>query len=370
MLGVDWDNSPLNLEAKIRKKMGLPAFDRWDDYRIDRMLANMAADGEYPVSEIKRAMIEREGPIFDEAKRRADKEFAISAIGSTLGIPAKAYPVGEKKQRALQTEFQRAYAAYEGGDVDALTTFFEKHPEYEVRLALWKEPEERLRNFLIDEIWDRYHDMPNLHMNQLRETFGELWEQFFLDKESRNYDAVTLDTLQLWLRAMGGDPPGKINKDAIPLELAPPEIAWTLQVFYDMRKDLFDWDELRKTQEEYFKLKKGSARRNFLVKHPELKDYWDWRRDFLHRNPEVVSYYDEDFEFQYPTEEALRSALAPGPLFTWTEWQYVLPLSIQAALLSGDPLPPTDRKRLERIAEILGVTPEFIIEQVEMLTPQ
>src|SRR3972149_3432296 len=62
VMGIDdWNNSKLNLEAQTRKALGLPAFDKFDDYRTDRMLSNMAATGDFTVDEIKRAMITREG---------------------------------------------------------------------------------------------------------------------------------------------------------------------------------------------------------------------------------------------------------------------------------------------------------------------
>ena len=57
LLGVDWDSSPINLEARIRKQMGLPAFDKRDDYRIDRMLSNMAGGLEVTTTQALRASI-------------------------------------------------------------------------------------------------------------------------------------------------------------------------------------------------------------------------------------------------------------------------------------------------------------------------
>ena len=43
---------------------------------------------------------------------------------------------------------------------------------------------------------------------------------------SRDYENLSSDTLALWLRMLGGEPPGTLSvKDAVPLELAPPEIA-------------------------------------------------------------------------------------------------------------------------------------------------
>src|SRR3990170_4371078 len=92
--------------AAIRKSLGLPAFDQWEDYRVDRMLANMAATGDISSTEARRAMIERNGEAFEEAQRRAAIEYGVSAMGSTLAIPAAAYPPGEERMRELAVEYQ------------------------------------------------------------------------------------------------------------------------------------------------------------------------------------------------------------------------------------------------------------------------
>ncbi len=155
LLGIDLDRSPMNLEARFRKSVGLPAFDQWDDYRIDRMLSNMVAMNEITIDQALRAMIEREGDAYNEAIKKANFEFGIGAMGSLVGIPAKAYPEGEYLQRSLKDDYQRAWAkTEETGNFDFVNNFNNLHPEYEARLALWNSPEEKLRDFLKDEIWN------------------------------------------------------------------------------------------------------------------------------------------------------------------------------------------------------------------------
>ena len=57
MMGVeDWQNSGYNIEGRIRKEMGLPAYDKWDDYRIQRQISNLVADGGYDIAKVKEAM--------------------------------------------------------------------------------------------------------------------------------------------------------------------------------------------------------------------------------------------------------------------------------------------------------------------------
>ncbi|GAG28188.1 unnamed protein product, partial [marine sediment metagenome] len=155
LLGVDWDRHPMNLEGRLRESVGLHAFDQWDDYRVDRMLSNMGATGEITVDQMLRAQIEREGDAYNEAIKKANFEFGIGAMGSLIGMPAKAYPEGEYLQKSLKDDYQRAWAkTEETGNYDFVNNFNDQHPEYEGRLALWKSSEERMRSFLVDNIWD------------------------------------------------------------------------------------------------------------------------------------------------------------------------------------------------------------------------
>jgi len=254
----------MNPEAAIRQHFGLPAFDQWDDYRIDRMLSNMAADGAITVDDALRAMINREGDAFIEAERRAGIEFGWGAMGSLIGIPAKAYPEGEEHLRQLKDDYQQAWTNYEGGDLDALNEFYDAHPEYETRLALFKTPQERLTRFVIDEIWDRYNEMPNLHKQEVREHLGELFQMAFLNKETRSYDSIPPEILQTWLKIIGGDPPGQVQytETLTPMEFTDPEVAWRLQAFFDTREEYFDYNNtLWPIQRDYFRLEEGAARR-------------------------------------------------------------------------------------------------------------
>jgi hypothetical protein len=112
LMGVDWDRHPMNLEGRVRKELGLPAFNKWDEYNVDRMLSNMTALGEITKDQALRAMIDREGEAYDMAVEKSGKEFGIGALGSTFGIPAKAYPEGEFLQRSLADDYQDAWRRY------------------------------------------------------------------------------------------------------------------------------------------------------------------------------------------------------------------------------------------------------------------
>lgn len=370
LLGIDWDSHPLNMEAKLRKSLGLPAFDKWDDYRVERMLSNLAATGDISADEALRSMITHDqtgeqDEAWKLALERANKEFGISALGSSLGIPIKSYPEGEHLQRNLKDDFDRAYQAKLEGDPEQLKIFFELHPEYEDRLALFKKPEDRLRSFLIDEIWDTYRNMPSLNKKEVRDQLGDQFFDKFLNKDTRSYDSIDLDQMQVWLALLGGETPGKLESQIDPLKITDPDIAWRAQTFYNERTQYFPnfYDE----QKAYFELQKGNARKAYLKNHPNLIQYWDWRNDWLHRNPDVTPYLDDDYEFKYESEAAREEAYANQPDFTWEEWQTVLdPSAINLITYSanGNELPRGAREALSDIANKMGLDYEDMLERV------
>jgi hypothetical protein len=363
LLGIGPNGGVTPLGA-LRQAIGLPAFDQWDDYRIDRVLSNMAARGEISVEDAKQATMRREGNVFEEAKRRAGQEFGVGAMGSLIGIPTGAYPPGEEHQRKLQDDYQAAWKAYEGGDLNAMQRFYDANPDYEVRLALWDTPEERMQRFITDDIWAIWRELPAQHKREVSEQLGELFQTAFLDRETRSVENIPLDTLQAWLKIMGGDPPGMVHwdQDLHPLaNLTDPDIAQRLEGFYRTRATTFGYSEnVAPLQDDYFKLDKH-GRTAFLRAHPELKRYWDWRRDFMIRNPTLAPYIEDD-PTKLPTyggEQELQAAEASEPNFTFFEWQNVLGIStwrlIRDTMALDAPLDNTSMDELEEIAAGLGM---------------
>ena len=369
LLGIPFPNTPLtppgglNIESGIRQAIGLPAFDKWDDYRIDRMLSNMTAQGEINVEEALRAMIEREGPAFIEAQRKAGIEFGIGAMGSTLGMPIKAYPEGEEFLRDLRGEYEGAWQEYEGGDLKALTRFYERHPEYETRLALFKTPEERLRNFITGEIWDWWNDAPKVHKDEVKQHLGPLFRDAFLDKDTRSIDAIPLEAMQVWLKIIGGDPPGQVHftETLTPLEFAPREDAQRVQVFYDTRDQVFRYGELfPEFWNTYFNLD-TQGRRQYRRENQLFSQYLNFRDDFMLRNPSIAPYIEDDPSFRpkFRSERELTQAYGLEPNFTRMEWQTLFggPLTnlVDDLLFDGEGLPTVGKNVLERIADDIGL---------------
>ncbi|MFA5378086.1 MAG: hypothetical protein WC455_20205 [Dehalococcoidia bacterium] len=379
-LGIeDFAFAPHNIEAKVRKTIGLPAYDKWDDYRTARMLSDMAADGEISVFDMVNAANTKEGDIYNRAVDKMNKEFAVGALGSILGIPLKAFPTGELKQRTLYDEFQRAYKAYDGGDVDALNKFFDKYPEYEARLMQYKDPQVMARDFVVDKLWSAYNEYSPLNKQEIKDQLGDEFAYAFLNKDTRSIDSIDLPTLQVWLKLMGGNPPGTMTQKVTkPLELTPPDIAWRINVFNQTRNSKYPgWYDI---QSNYFDLTKGKARQTYLKQYPMLKSYWNWRNDFMMRNPDTVQYLTdltqegEEEKYQYGSVEEMQAIQANQPNFTWQEWQGNLGNSLSNLvadnILGGESLSETARNRLERIAENMGISYEMLLQKLEMSLTQ
>ena len=174
------------------------------------------------------------------------------------------------------------------------------------------------------------------------------------------FESISLNELQVWLKLMGGDPPGTLESDPVPIDLADPEVAWRAQVFYDTRTTYFpDWWEI---QSGYYDIpdEDKAAKKAYRNANPSLEPYWEWRRDWMHRNPEVVPYLtDKEFEFEYSSPEAERRAEQPQPWLTWDEWQQYMGPSMTNLMEDhferGYEIPSPLQDRIDDLAGQLGL---------------
>ena len=416
MMGVeDWNNSSWNVEAKLRKQMGLPAFDKWDDYRIDRALSSFAGTGEYSLDEVKEAMYlsslvqqgklspeeaKQMSEVYREGVTRANQEYSGGTAGAILsffGINVKSLPPGEQNLRRLQDDFGNAYQQYhdanqalekfigqhpelgrEGAieawercypaqarNADALKNFFEEHPEYEARLALFDKPEERVRKFMVDQIWQQWNEYPKLNQDEIRDQLGPDFDQAFLNKNTRSYDNLSPEQLSVWLKLMGGNPVGTLTAtdqallSLQSLRLTKPETAYRVQVFYDTRKSTYS--DFYTLQNGYYAYETKRERDNYVREHPELREYWDWRRDFMNKNPDLVPYLTDN---ERDIERARNRHRQEGAVPTAQEISVNLGPEITELLhdyAPGDALDPVVERELAYYAGQYGMTPEQIL---------
>jgi len=420
-LGVkDYNNSPYNIEAKVRKSLGLPAFDKWDTYRVQREMSNLAASGKYSVEEVKRAMIladqEAAGqvthdvamanPLYAEAVEKSNQEYTGGVAGfalSLLGIKVNSYPEGERQLRTLSDQFGKAYEAEhavqekfdafqkahpqysdeeammafesqfpkDAANFNALAAFFDEHPEYEARLGLFDKPEVRLQKFLVDEVWATWNALPTVTKNELKDQLGTQFSTQFLDRETRATDSISSEQLSIWLKFMGGDSPMIMTADQNmlislfqgQLKLTDPETAWRAEVFYGTRKKLFgNYYDLQK---EYYALPQ-SKRKAYLAANPDLARYWDWRRDFMGKNPDLVPYLTDDPKAIQKALGAKRNANLTGVVPTRQELASQMTLETQQLLTltvqNGEQMSDDLEYMLLRIGVNYGLTPEQVAQ--------
>lgn len=364
MFGVD-----VNIEQPLQDALGLPRFDAYDEYRIQRQLADMAMEG-FPTQDLSRAATDRSGPLWEEARRRSVQQYSVSAVGGLLGIPAQAYPPGEDASRDLAQQFGLAVEAEDGGQEGAIGAFLNEHPEVGLRLGLSDTPTERIQRFLVDQIWNGWNQMPSFNQREIVEQFGPLFEQAILNPETRSYDSVPAEVLGMWARALGGEPLGSLpatQATTMALSLTPRDVTERIQVFYDTRNQYFDYDQIRATQDEYFAIDE-SQRAAFRQANPELMRYWDWRRQFLYNNPALIDYLVEDpSTFAFPTAQAYEQAVAAQPNFQWAEWYSYLGPNLSNLVLDwnrGEVMPAAAEARLREMATDLGIEYDALLERL------
>ena len=319
-------------ERLIRQKLGVSEFGEWGDYYIDRNLASMTAEGLIKPEDAVRAMIERKGPVYEQAVERTRQEVALSysgvgAIETAKGgggvmdvlsalaksvFPVKLLSVGELRQRGLKEEYDKAWREVRDGNKKALQEFFDKHPEYEARIALYDKPEDRLRKFLVNEIYDRYYALDKANRRLVVEALGDDFVQTMLDKNTRNTGAVSVETLAEWARAMNiyvPETPQTAGYNEIPpVELYPPELSKAVDEYTKVKNEMFP--NINAVQEQYYALPAGAARKAFLAQFPYLKQYWKWKDTYRKEHPELEPYFEE-MKMKMSVEQAMNDMNPP-----------------------------------------------------------
>ncbi|MBI5942879.1 MAG: strawberry notch C-terminal domain-containing protein [Chloroflexi bacterium] len=299
-------------EQMLREGLGLPEFGEYGEYYIDRQLANMVADGDISAEEAQIAMLERTGANFDLARERVKYELAMRvplASSMMAGLTADNFgqgvarlaatsvpslfgagllPSGELEYRGLAQEWNEAWKKKDMGDDKAIGKFFDEHPEYEAYLAKNKKPEERLSSFLVSQIWDGYMALGKTDQKTF-EAEARGFQEAFRDEETRAPMDVDVETLTRWAQMLSKRVPNveqtapAIENPTPPLQKYDPQITQVTDKYFSQRAEKFP--NYFTQENEYFNLPK-SKRTRYLVEHPELKQYWDWKDTWFETYPQ------------------------------------------------------------------------------------
>lgn len=301
-----------------RGQFKLPTRGEYAEYYTKRQVANMVAEGLISPEDAQLAMIEKQGEIWEKAKERVDMELAMRVplagvtyaalhggvkAGAQAALPslfgAGLLPAGELEYRGLKQEWNEAWKLADAGDTQAVSRFFDNYPEYEAYLAKGKDDGELLRSFLIGQIWDSYMELGDTNQKLARAELGEEFQQAFLNKETRSYDTLDVNTLTEWARLLGARTPIPDNPTPNPtpslqdgeggMRLYPEDVTGVTDQFFEQRREKFP--NYYAEQQGYYNLPK-SERRDYLLKHPNLKAYWSWKDSWYKAYPEYVPIFN------------------------------------------------------------------------------
>ena len=209
-------------------------------------------------------------------------------------------PEGELRFRGLNEKWNAAWDAYDAGDTGALSDFFDDHPEYEAYMAKNKDEGELLRSFLVGQIWDNYMAIDKPNRKVVTGQMGQLFQQSFLNNETRSYENVDTDTLAMWAKMLKGQVPQteetvtvtEMPQYSFPdLEGIPAPLAASLNDYETWKVQSFPG--INEIQNIYYGTPK-SERRRILQIYPQLRDYWDGRRAYLQQHPEAAQFIDSE----------------------------------------------------------------------------
>ena len=299
LLGVGPEGG-VNLEKPIRNALGMPEVDKYWDDRVNAQLAYMAAEGLITAEDAELAMMNKSDQNFKDATTRAGQAQGIRYPFSMFG--ADVYPNGELIDRNLMDDYSHMWNRMEAGESEAYDEFYDKYPEYKAWQSRFKEPEQRLKDYLVDEIWTRYRELPSLSKTEAQNLFGEKFQRSFLDRETRSYDSFTAEELAWFASQLGSTMPETsqnlpdITQDT-PQMLNLPQLSEenqaTMNLFYEEKDKKFP--NLDKEFDVYNALPDGKQKQAIKGK-TSIDAYYKFRSQFLADHPELAKYMDSNMK--------------------------------------------------------------------------
>jgi hypothetical protein len=340
--------APASMEAGARSMLGMtPAqsvFGEWGDFYVERELFNMGMEGLINYEDVLTGMIDKSGENYEQAFQRsvdlimlkepgiltaralgaADpsepghvKEINPTEVAHSLMItlfPAGILTEGELEYKGQAEQYREAWDLYsKHGNKELLAKFYDEHPEYAARAALFiKDPKERLRNYFIGNIWDKFNKLSTADASVVKQQLGDDFQYYFLNGDTRDEDAIPIETLEVWMWQLGGKVPENATgatenaefEGLQKVETWSPAISNSYESFADERKEKFPlWYSL---QEEYYK---SPNQKRFLQDNPTLKEYFDWKSRYESAHPELAPIFASQ-----SSSARVKGYLTPGEL--------------------------------------------------------
>ncbi len=275
----------VNIEAGLRRMLGMPERGQMGEYYVIRELGNMVLDEGMPLDVALESMVNRQGDAWNQALDRAGKYQAMRTWGAALWLDF--FPEGEEKQRVLQQVFQEAI---ESEDPDSMRKFWDKYPEYEARMLghKWDDPEAMMKQYMVGQVWDQYLEADELTQQAARERFGDLFGDAFLNKETRSYDSIPIEYLVQWNKTLKGEVPADAGPGGLgQTALVEREVLDAYGSFEEARGKQFNYDKIKQLQGIYSNLDEMDKDR-FKEAFPQMEGYWNFKNQYLAGAPELI----------------------------------------------------------------------------------
>jgi len=316
------DFTKMDYIGKAMYGIGVKEFGEWGDYYIKSQLAWMVFEGKIDVGEAEVAMVEKQGEAWDAARQRVMESITVKqplltsalafrekgldvALGTMLysWLPGALLPQGELIMRGLKDDYDKAWDDYNSGDLDAVDRFYEEHPEYKIRTPLYMDDQqEMLRRLMYNNITDAYYGLPVKLRDQVNEELGDDFVAKLIDKETRDIDAVDMETLATWSRRLGGYAPKDADGELIRFE--DEEGAQVYQDYIDTMKEMFPE---KKFMDDYLYSLPEAQQKAARANMPKYQEIWDWQKQYAVEHPEVIPFIvkEGDPMFGQPPEVIL-----------------------------------------------------------------
>lgn len=324
-------------EKVMRKAYGAEyhEFGSWGNGAIQKQLASMVGNGEINAETGEKAALEKDGnPHWDEAVRRAREENlykvpsagAVNAMvnflqgkGSIQEIFASLalvpfgglmYPEGERKTRDKYPSLQQAHLDKESGkNPNAVNEWYDANPDWTFRNLMFNDdPNDLLRQKMIGDLNDMYYGLPYSQQHRMKKELGPDFAAAFLNKETRNYEAIPTDQLVEWVVKSGGKIPNVPDlkvPQVQPINLYPESFANPVDEFYRIESE--QYSQHKNLEKVYYALP-SEQRNDFLNTFPQLSEYRAWKRSYKDQHPEVQMWQDD--RSAYFNEETAINAYA------------------------------------------------------------
>jgi hypothetical protein len=151
---------------------------------------------------------------------------------------------------------------------------------------------------LADEIWGTYNNKAKLDRRLMADDLGDEFRALFLDKTSRDMEAVTLDQLGEWTRKVRGYVP---QQDILKVGDFPEVRYGSLDQnerytgIQDTRDQLFDMDALGPKLDAYSNLSKED-KRAYRDVTPDVDAYLDWYGAQMRANPDISQLINPEYQ--------------------------------------------------------------------------